>query len=237
MLLLAIWSRPQAAHAYRPFDSTDAAVAKRGEIEIEFGPLGYLMDDDQRFLVVPATILNVGVAENWEIVLEGRGFVRLRVTPGERRTTFGDTALSVKGVLRRGTLQGSTGPSLATEIGLLLPTVGAEPGTGASAAAIVSQRWSRVTLHVNGVLALSREHQLGGFGGAILEGPSTWALRPVVEVFLEREPGRYRASGLVGGIWQVRENLALDAGVRLGTTRDAHEREIRAGFTWAFAVR
>jgi len=118
--------------------------------------------------------------------------LRLRVAPGDRRTTLGDTALSVKGILRRGTLQGGTGPSIATEIGLLLPTVGAESGTGASAAAIVSQRWSKVTLHVNGLLALSREHQLGGLGGAILEGPSTWVVRPVAEVFLEREPGKYR---------------------------------------------
>jgi hypothetical protein len=30
-----------AALSYRPFDSTDAAVTARGEVEVEFGPLGY----------------------------------------------------------------------------------------------------------------------------------------------------------------------------------------------------
>lgn len=237
VVVLVACSLGEDVYAFRPFDSTDAAVAKRGEVEIEFGPIGLLTDDNQRFLVVPATIFNVGVAENWELVVEGRGFVRVHVMPGERRTTLGDTALSVKGVLRRGVLQGGTGPSIATEVGLLLPTVGAEPGSGGSAAAIVSQRWSKVTLHVNGLLALSRDHQLGGLGGAIVEGPSTWRVRPVAEAFLEREPGKYRASGLVGGIWQLSDTVAIDAGVRLATTHAAHEAEIRGGLTWAFALR
>lgn len=39
----------QPAYAYRPFNSTDAAVAARGEMELECGPLGYVVDADGRF--------------------------------------------------------------------------------------------------------------------------------------------------------------------------------------------
>jgi hypothetical protein len=34
----------QPAYAYRPFNSTDAAVAERGEMELECGPLAYVVE-------------------------------------------------------------------------------------------------------------------------------------------------------------------------------------------------
>jgi hypothetical protein len=40
--LLAILLEPGVAAAYRPFDSTDAAIAGEREIEIELGPPAYL---------------------------------------------------------------------------------------------------------------------------------------------------------------------------------------------------
>src|SRR3979490_1065639 len=63
------------AYAYRPFNSTDAAVAKAGELEFECGPLGYVIDADGRFLVVPSAILNFGLTDEWELVIEGRNFL------------------------------------------------------------------------------------------------------------------------------------------------------------------
>ena len=48
--LLCLLGAP--AYAYRPFNSTDVAVAARGEVELECGPLGYVVDADGRFLVV-----------------------------------------------------------------------------------------------------------------------------------------------------------------------------------------
>ena len=94
-----------SAYAYRPFNSTDAAVAARGEMEIECGPLGYVVDADGRFLVVPSFILNFGIAEGWEVVLEGRNFLLVQPMGDDRRDTLRDTALSLKGVLRQGSLQ------------------------------------------------------------------------------------------------------------------------------------
>ena len=47
----------QAAHAYRPFDTTDAAVAHAGELEFEIGPVGYLRTGSAPFLVAPSAVV------------------------------------------------------------------------------------------------------------------------------------------------------------------------------------
>src|SRR5437868_3358576 len=145
LLVVASWSG--RALAYRPFDSTDADVAKTGELEFEIGPAGYLRENQDRFFVAPAIIANAGVLERWELVLEGRNRIRLDPAPGEARDELGDTALSVKGILREGGLQDRTGISVGTEIRTLLPTTEPETGFGASAALIASQRYDWATAH------------------------------------------------------------------------------------------
>ena len=61
-------------------------------------------------------------------------------------------------------------------------------GIGASANLIVSQQWSALTVHVNTQVALTRAGNLDLFEGVIVEGPQ-WTVRPVAEVFVEREFG------------------------------------------------
>jgi hypothetical protein len=237
LLCLAALLFARSTYAYRPFNSTDAAVAERGEMELECGPFGYVVDADGRFLVVPSFILNFGIAEEWEVVLEGRNFLRVQPMGEERRSTLRDTALSLKGILRPGSLQENhSGPSVGLEVGVLLPGIGTDPGVGASLAGIVSQRWSGVTVHVNGTLLITHEHTLGAVAGAIVEGPSRWAVRPVAEVVLEQDAGR-TVSAVVGGIWPVRHGLSLDAGWRVARADGATLREFRAGFTWAVALK
>ena len=232
--LLCAWGHP--AYAYRPFNSTDAAIAARGEMEIECGPFGYVVDADGHFLVVPSAILNFGIADGWELVIEGRNFLLLKPMSADRRDTLRETALSLKGVVRQGSLQENhSGPSVGLEVGLLLPGIGTDPGVGASFAGMVSQRWSAVTVHVNGTLLITHDHTLGAVAGAIVEGPSRWAIRPVAELTLEQDAGR-TTSGLIGAIWQVRHNLSLDAGWRVARSEGADVREFRAGFTWAFPL-
>jgi hypothetical protein len=223
-----------SAYAYRPFDLTDAAVAGPREMELECGPFGYIVDADGRFLVVPSAILNFGIAEGWEIVIEGRNFFLLQ-SDDSRRYTLRDAALSVKHVLRRGTLQERSGPSVGIEIGLLLPGVGIDSGAGASVAGLLSQRWSSFALHVNGTLEVTHDHRVAGVGGAILEGPQRWNVRPVAEFVLKQDEDR-TVSGLVGAIWKVRDNLSLDAGWRIARTGRDNQREFRAGFTWAIQL-
>lgn len=232
-LLVILFAR--SAYAYRPFNSTDAAVAARGEMEIECGPFGYIVEVDGRFLVVPSVILNVSIAEGWELVVEGRNFVMTRPERGDRRDTVRETALSVKGILRQGSLQERSGPSVGFEASLLLPGIGTDPGVGASFLGIVSQRWSAMTVHANGALLITHEHTLGGIASAIVEGPSRWPVRPVAEVVLEQNDGR-TVSGVVGGIWHMSDKWSIDAGWRLARQDGNTAREFRAGFTWAFPL-
>jgi hypothetical protein len=228
----------QATFAYRPFDSTDASVAAKGEIEFELGPVGYLREGPEHFLVAPAMIGNLGIAENWEVVLQGRNFIDLEDSPPGARTQLVDTGLFLKGVLREGSLQDGHGPSLATEFGALLPTNHGEPGAGATWVAIVSQRWPAATLHLNAAATLTRAQRLDLFAGAILEAPYAWPVRPALEVFTEREFGtEWVVSGLAGIIWQVSDGLSFDVGLRLARTNEHDVNEVRAGLTWSFPLR
>ncbi|OLE63362.1 MAG: hypothetical protein AUG04_05735 [Deltaproteobacteria bacterium 13_1_20CM_2_69_21] len=138
-------------------------------------------------------------------------------------------------MLRPGSLQDGTGPSIATELSALLPAINGDPGAGAELTLIASQRWSALTLHLNGALAVTRSHQLGYFAGAIVEGPEAWPVRPVGEVFAESEgDGAPVRSGLLGVIWRVSDRLALDTAVRLASSAGSGTGlELRFGFTFA----
>ncbi len=236
VLLGTVW--PLSARAYRPFNGTDAAVAERGDMEIELGPVGFVREGSDNYLVAPSAILNWGFADRMEFVVEGRHFVHLgTTTAAEPRFRVEETGLSVKTVLREGALQDRAGVSIATEVGALLPTINGDPGFGAQDTIIVSQRWTDVTVHVNAAAAWTRAHTLGLFGGVILEGHDVWSVRPVAEVFVEGQadlPTAY--SGLVGAIWRARDELSIDTALRLAREGDLNTTEVRLGLTWAFKV-
>ena len=232
--LCAALAMPPLAFAYRPFDSTDAAVAAKGEVELELGPLGFLKTGPDRFLVAPGAILNLGVARDWELVLQGRQLIFLGELAGEPRVRLVDTGLFLKGVLREGSLQQADGPSIAIELGPLLPTINGEPGVGATGTLIVSQRWTSATMHLNAEVTLTRAKNVDLFGGVIVEGRHDWTVRPVAEAFVEREFGASSViSGLAGAIWQLSDGLSFDVGLRAARMDDGSAFEIRAGFTWA----
>lgn len=225
-----------AALAYRPFDSTDAAVADAGEFELELGPLGRIQEGSDKFRVAPAVVANFGLSGERELVLQGQRQAALQDTPGESRTAIVDTGLFVKQMLREGVLQDQPGPSVATEYGLLLPTVHGESGTGFSAAGIVSQRSDAGTIHLNSSFSWTRSHEPGLFVGVILEGPYSWAVRPVAEVFGEKISGSPRTESLlVGAIWNVARDLSFDIGIRGARAGSEAVHEIRAGLTWSFS--
>jgi hypothetical protein len=134
-------------------------------------------------------------------------------------------------------LQDKSGVSVATEFGFLLPGSGGDSHLGASLAGIVSQRWDWGAIHLNGAAALSRDHNADVFIGTILEGPSKWKVRPVAEVFYEKEFGKAETlSGLVGLIWQVRDDLSFDLDVWHAVTNGHELNEVRAGLSFAFPV-
>src|SRR5882757_4008533 len=164
---VAVCSSP--ALAYRPFDGTDAAVAAPGEVEIELQPAGRLRDQGTTTLVAPATVFNFGLSEGWEAVFEGQGQTPLSPQGPTSLTAAG---AFLKHVLQPGSLQDKSGPSIATEFGVLLPDSTGENGFGASVAGIISQRWDWGAVHFNASAALTRQHRADLFVGAIVEGPA-----------------------------------------------------------------
>ena len=223
------------AAAYRPFDGTDAAVAEKGTLEIEMQPAGVRKDESGTTLIAPATRFNYGFTDNWEAVLEGQ--LETPLSPSGPSSLRAAGAF-LKGVLREGSLQDKTGPSVATEFGVLLPdSRGDSHKFGASLGGVVSQRWDWGAIHLNGVAELTREQHADLFASVIIEGPSKWTVRPVAEVFYEKEFGTSNTvSGLVGLIWQVREELAIDFGVRHAVTSGHSVNEVRAGLTVGFPL-
>jgi hypothetical protein len=226
------------ALAYRPFDSTDAAVAAPGEFELELGPVGWLREGQDKFRVAPAVVANLGLPWRSELVLEGERQVALDPAPGKPQSSIADTGVFVKTVLHEGVLQDAAGASVAAEYGVLLPEVHGEPGTGASIAGIVSQRWEAGTLHFNAALAWNREHEPDLFLGAIMEGPYGWRVRPLAEVFGEQASGGPRTtSALLGAIWRAHDDLTFDVGLRFAHSGDELVREVRLGLTWTFSFK
>jgi hypothetical protein len=232
--LMSILQGSVSAFAYRPFDGTDAAVADAGEVEIELQPVGRIRQGSDKTLIAPATVFNFGLSGGWEAVFEGQGQTPLSPTGPTSLTGAG---AFLKHVLVPGSLQDKVGPSIATEFGVLLPDSTGENGFGASVAGIISQRWDWGTIHFNSAAALTREHRADLFVGAIAEGPAKWVVRPVAEVFYEEEFGQaHTVSGLIGAIWQVRENLAVDVGLRHALVNGRPVDEIRAGVTFGFPI-
>jgi hypothetical protein len=234
IIALCLTASSGPAWAYRPFDGTDAAVAAPGELEIELQPAGRLHEGGNTSLVAPATVINYGLSEGWEAVVEGQGQTPLSPSGPTSLTSAG---AFLKHVLQPGSLQDKPGPSIATEFGMLLPDSTGSSGVGASLAGIVSQRWDWGTIHLNAATALTRDHHGDLFLGGIIEGPSKWAIRPVAEFFYENAFGKSETiSGLIGLIWRVRDNLSFDVGLRHALTNGRPVNELRAGLTFGFPL-
>jgi hypothetical protein len=228
-----VWSA--GAYAYRPFDGTDAAVVDPGEFEVELGPAQLLREGSERTLIAPAVVLNLGVVNGWEATLQGQGETSL--PPATARTSVVGNGAFLKGVVRDGVLQNKPGPSVATEFGILLPGINDEPGIGGSWLGVVSYRFGPLTTHLNVEGAVTRRQHGDMFFSLIAEGPFDWTVRPAAEVAYERAFGESETmSGLVGAIWQVRENLAVDLGIREGRVNDRGLTEIRLGLTFGFPL-
>jgi hypothetical protein len=227
---------PPSCWAYRPFISTDAAVADPQEAEVELGYFTLERDKGENSFIIPRVVLNYGLFRNWEAVGE---FAVLRSPNGD--VNLIDPALSVKAVVKEGVLQEKTGISIAADVGLLLPsTEQGERHFGFEGIGIASAKLGPVILHVNGGLGVQRSTgDVVGIWGVIGELLLWNGLRLVGEVNGE-QPRRkdQRDSGLVGVIWQPwpSRNVAFDAGVRRGFTSAAPDWQVTMGVTFGFSV-
>lgn len=224
------------AFAYRPFDGTDADVAAPREFELEAGPLGYVHEGAAHFLVAPALVLNYGLAPKFEVVVEGQ---QLWGLASAQHWELADVALSLKTLLREGSLQDSRGVSVALETGMLLP--GSEDRLGFHVASIFSWRWPALALHVNFGNDVLTSIDYAASATLILEGPTAWRVRPVAEVLLERDFGSPRLadglarSVLVGAILSASDAWSFDLGLGHGRVDGEPLDEVRLGLTWSWA--
>ena len=233
LVLLALLGLSTSAHALRPFDGTDADVASPGELVIEAGA-GRLRDGPARSVSVPEVVATFGLAGDYEVALQGRLARQLADTGARHRTSLGDTALMVKHLFRKGSLQDGAGPSIAGECGVLLPEVHGDSASGLTCAGIVSHRLQSLATHVNGGLTRTREHTTTSWLGVIAEALPGEPLRPVAELLSERDTsGAWGHSVLVGAVWQRSEGLSFDMAVRSGKTSEGRLNELRVGITWS----
>src|SRR5205085_56166 len=82
------------AVASRAFDGTDAAVADEREFELELGPLQYSREGSVKSLFFPL-VVNYGLGDDDEIVLEGNVVRRIGDIRADARTSLADGALSL----------------------------------------------------------------------------------------------------------------------------------------------
>lgn len=237
--LVTLASAP-TAFAYRPFDGTDADVAELGDFELELGPVHWYSQEDSHYLLAPATVLNLGFAPRWELVVDFQNYVGIDIPPGQARDRLLDTDILTKVIVVPGVLQDKgPWPSVAAEFGPLLPNVNGEESFGASLDVIVSERWSWMTVHVNNWVELSRgDLDVDWFEGVILEGAFHAPVRPVSELYVEREfvTNLTTWSALIGGIWREGENLDLDVGLRQASVAGERATEVRLGLTWTLGL-
>jgi hypothetical protein len=227
---------PRPARAYRPFDQTDAGVAETGDVELELGPVGYLHDPTGS-TYIPGFILNYGVVHRVELVFDAHHAFVFGGPDVEARRQQLDSGLFAKAVVREGALQDRPGPSVAVEVGALLPTVPVAGGAGLAVTAIASDRWPALALHLDAEGDYTRDGTFAFIGGFIIEGPAAWTVRPVGEFLFSNETRLpVTVSGLAGAIWRATPRLAFDAAFRLADEEGEREIEIRAGLTWSFGI-
>ena len=235
LLVAATLFAASPALAYRPFIGTDASVADLNVLELEFGYFGLARTEGQNTYSGPQAVLNYGVLRRMEAVAE---FVNLHPQGG--RSQIVDASLNLKAVVREGVLQDKSGPSLAEESTLLLPSRASdEKHAGFQQAFILSQRLDRVSLHWEAGGGFEREASLPfAIWGLIAELPVARGVRAVGELNgSETRSSTPDNSGLVGAIWQTPwHELALDAGYRRGISAAAADWSVTAGFTVPFSL-
>ena len=237
LMILVLAAR--SALAYRPFVSTDAAVAEPGVIELEIGYAGFAHHHDADTFDAPTLTANIGVYPNWEVVAESGAAIGL--TARDHRAQAEDTGVFVKWVAREGVVQAKgTGPSLAIEAGALFPTARGEHHVGVEITGIASGGMLGVTYHLNvGGVVDTEKSEPGVTWGIILEHALYGPLRAVAEVNGEAVRGSTADdSVLLGAILDVDippfQGFAFDIGVRRGLGDAAPDWSGTAGFTAAF---
>ncbi len=234
LLVSLAWVVPAPARAYL-VDANDARTVPEGAGEVEVQPVGYYQytsgdGDTERYLLAPSVFVYLGLAEDIDLLLLGRGYALLGDDGPDYAFTDASAALRV--MLRHGTYdtEGATrGPSLALQITALLPGWNDVQGGGLSLALLLSHSWSGLTLHVNAQVDRRHAATLGAFGTIAMEAFLDSPVRPVAELYVDVEQeSATTISGMLGVNVDVHDRLSVMGGVRYGVMTDgARELEAR----------
>ena len=222
------------AFAYRPFVSTDAAVADKNEWEIELGLFSLSHDKRKNEIFIPSLRINYGILKNWEIV--GEFDLQVYKEGKDRDRELTEPALFLKEVLREGLLQNKEGLSFIVELGVLLPsTVEGKRKAGIEGIVVFSGKISDLVYHFNLGGELDREEFAPhGIWGIILEYPFGGRFRLVAEVNGSfQHNGHPDNSGLIGFIWES-GGFDLDLGIRKGFSTEASDWALTTGIAISF---
>lgn len=236
-LLLVLVLLLPASHAwgYRPFVSTDAAVADPKEMEIEAGYFNLERAEGENIFIVPKVVFNYGVIRDLEVIGEFEV-----AKPPDENVHLVEPGLFLKAVLKEGILQEKKGIGFAVEAGPLLPsTVQGERRFGFEGIGILSGRLSPITYHVNFGGGVNRaEAKPFAIWGLIVELPVLPNFRLVGEVNGESAKRELaNNSGLLGFIWQLPSSKVLiDIGIRRGISRRAPDWQFTMGLTFSFPL-
>ncbi len=234
LLLGAIITVTDTSLAYRPFVSTDAAVAETGRTEVEWGFFNFSHDhDNENLLDVPSLRLNYGFQKNSEVVAEG--ILQIYKQSSDRDLELKEPAVSLKTIWLEGILQGKDGPSFATEVGILLPsTIEEERNTGFSAVGIISYKLSDFLFHINAGMERDRNFKSNAVWGIIGEYPFEGKFRIAGEINgTAQNDEQPENSALIGFIWTIGK-ADYDFGFRKGLSDIAPDWELTAGVTFNF---
>lgn len=224
-----------AAHAYRPFDSTDADVAAPHELEAEVG-ISTARNESTRSSSIPTITLNFGAGHGRELSIDAT--LERDTEQGHERDSLSGAGVTLKQVLRPGSLQGGSGISLAGAASLLIPASRDDLGPGGSILFIASRAGRAGTIHLDLGLTYETTHDWTRTVGLIVEGRSRGKWRPVAEFIDEKtQRAEEERSLLAGAIFESTENFSVDVAVRKPLNDDRDALEWRAGFTWSTKYR
>ncbi|PQA85862.1 hypothetical protein [Hyphococcus luteus] len=238
---IAVLLAPKEADAYRPFESTDADVVKRGELEIELGPLTVERDDGRTAYIAPSLVANYGLTDTLELV----GEFELERPPDES-WRVADPGVFLKALLKEGALQNRSGLSIAAEVGALLPESGASDppdqiggggnDLGGEAVLIASGALASFTYHINVGGGVDRAGNAFWTWGVIGELSVSDKLTLAGEVAAEDAAGAAPdRSVLFGARFQPKQSsIVFDLGVRRGLSSASPEWAATAGLTFGF---
>jgi hypothetical protein len=229
MLVLSFFL-PRLSWAYRPFESTEAEIEEKRQTELEWGFFRYENEGTTDRVISPDFQLDYGIADQWELTGQGR----LQIYDEEgRNLEILEPEIFVKRLIREGSMQDKTGPSLAAEFGPQLPsTKENERSFGLHALGISSYEFAGIMNHLNLGLEQDREDFKSNFiWGTILEYPSKGKYRLVSEfngrAIYSHAPEN---SALIGAILDL-EKAKWDIGARKGLSESSPDWELTAGVT------